>query len=267
MEVMTMTGKLKGKIALVTGACDGIGLADTIEFVKENAETVIMVSNNNERLIEAKKKVTQYGSTEIITYHLDVTSENEWKRFSEELSHKIDKLDVLVNNAGINKRDTFQDCTLEDWNRIISVNQTGVFLGMKYCLDLLKKSGKASIINMSSITGLTGYFAVAYTASKWAVRGMTKSAAMEFGKFGIRVNSVHPGFIDTPLNESIQSLVKASNRMNPLGRAGEAIEIARAVTFLASDDSSYMSGSEVILDGGLTSGGQFVAIADQFNIY
>ena len=262
-----MSGKLRGKTALVTGACNGIGLADAIEFVKEKADTVIMVSDNNERLLEAKENLKQYGNTEIITYQLDVTSENEWKGFIDKLSKKINTLDVLVNNAGVNKRATFQECTLEDWNRVITVNQTGVFLGMKYCLGLLKKSGNASIINMSSITGLTGYFAVAYTASKWAVRGMTKSAAMEFGEFGIRVNSIHPGFINTPFNESIQDLIKLSNSMNSLGRAGEAIEIAKAVTFLASDDSSYMTGSEVILDGGLTSGGQFKLLANQFNIY
>ncbi|MFS0822202.1 SDR family NAD(P)-dependent oxidoreductase [Bacillus sp. 1P02SD] len=262
-----MIGKLAGKNALITGACSGIGLADAIEFVKEKVDTIIMVSNDHERLVEAKGIVKQYGNTEIITYHFDISNENDWKWFIDEVSQKINKLDVLVNNAGVNKRDTIQDCTLEDWNRIIAVNQTGVFLGMKYCLPLLIKSGKASIINMSSIVGLTGYFAVAYTASKWAVRGMTKSAAAEFGKFGIRVNSVHPGFISTPLNKTIQDLIEVSNDMNPLGRAGEPTEIAKAVTFLASDDASYMTGSEVILDGGLTSGGQFKPIANQFNIY
>ncbi|MFC2948083.1 SDR family NAD(P)-dependent oxidoreductase [Virgibacillus sediminis] len=262
-----MTGKLKGKTALVTGAASGLGLADVIEFVKEDAETVIMVDQNHSRLKEVSKKVAEYGDSIIIPYGIDVTSENGWQALTDFLDQRIDKMDVLVNNAGVNKRDTFEDCTLEDWNHIISVNQTGVFLGMKYCLDLLKRSGNASIINMSSITGLTGYFAVAYTASKWAVRGMTKSAAMEFGKYGIRVNSVHPGYIDTPLNESIKELIHATNGMNPLGRAGEATEIAKVVTFLASDDSSYMSGSEVVLDGGMTAGGQFKTIADQFNIY
>jgi len=262
-----MTAKLLGKTALVTGASDGLGLAASIDFVKEKADTLIMVSTNQNKLAEAKQNVSKHGTTRIITYRLDVTSEVEWRSFSDEISNDIEKLDVLVNNAGINKRDTIEDCALEDWNRIINVNQTGVFLGMKYCLDLLKKSGNASIINMSSITGLTGYYAVAYTASKWAVRGMTKSAAIEFGRYGIRVNSVHPGFISTTLTESIQPLIKASNVMNPLGRAGEAIEIAKAVSFLASDDSSYMTGSEFIIDGGLTSGGQFMAIANQLNIY
>lgn len=262
-----MTGKLKGKIAFVTGASSGLGLADVIEFVKEDVETVIMVSRNLEKLQEGAMIAREYGDSRILTYQLDVAREDEWKKITRLLSNKVDKLDVLVYNAGINKRDSFQDCTLKDWNRIISINQTSVFLGMKYCLNLLKKSNNASIINLSSITGLTGYFAVAYTASKWAVRGMTKSAAMEFGKFGIRVNSIHPGFIDTPLNESIKDLIDATKGMNPLGRAGESIEIAKAVTFLASDDSSYMTGAELVLDGGLTSGGQFKIIADQYNIY
>lgn len=262
-----MAGKLTGKIALVTGASSGLGLADAIEFVKEGADTVIMVSNNKDRLIEAAEEVQQYGNPAIITYELDVTREEEWKKFTNKLSKEISKLDVLVNNAGINKRDTIQGCTLDDWNRIIAVNQTGVFLGMKYCLSLLKKSSSASIINMSSIAGVTGYFPFAYTASKWAVRGMTKTAAMEYGKWGIRVNSVHPGYINTPLNEPIQDLIKVTNEMNALGRAGEAIEVAKAVTFLASEDSSYITGSELLIDGGLTSGGQFKMVADQFNIY
>ncbi|MBP2076094.1 SDR family NAD(P)-dependent oxidoreductase [Oceanobacillus polygoni] len=262
-----MAGKLKGKVALITGASSGLGLADTIEFVKEEADTVIMVSNNSNKLNNAAEVVKRYGNSTILTYQLDVASESEWKRFNQQIIKKIDRLDVLVNNAGVNKRDTFQQCTLEDWNRIIAVNQTGVFLGMKYCLELLKKSDSPSIINLSSITGLTGYFAVAYTAAKWAVRGMTKSAAAEFGKWGIRVNSVHPGFINTPLNESIQNLIKVSNEMNPLERAGESFEIAKVVTFLASNESSYMTGSEVVIDGGLTSGGQFKPIAHQFNIY
>ncbi|MHA6250800.1 SDR family NAD(P)-dependent oxidoreductase [Oceanobacillus sp. CAU 1775] len=262
-----MAGRLKGRTALVTGASSGLGLADAIEFVKEDAETVIMVSQNIEKLNEAAELVQEYGNSTILTYEIDISSENEWKTLTDLLTSKINKLDILVNNAGVNKRDTIQDCTLEDWNQIISINQTGVFLGMKYCLPLLKKSGNASIINLSSITGLTGYFAVAYTASKWAIRGITKSAAIEFGKFGIRVNSVHPGFIDTPLNETIKDLIEATKDMNPLGRPGEAIEIAKAVTYLASDDSSYMSGSELVLDGGLTSGGQFKVIAERFNIY
>lgn len=260
-------GKLKGKIALITGASSGLGLADAIEFVKEKANTVIMIGRNEARLAQAAEEVRQFGDSEILTYPMDVANEEDWEQLMKYMESKIPKLDILVNNAGINKRDPILTCELEDWNRIVAVNQTGVFLGMKYCFPLLKKSGKASIVNLSSITGMTGYFAVAYTASKWAVRGMTKSAAMEFGKYGIRVNSVNPGYIETPLNESIKDLINATKGMNPLGRAGKAVEIAKAVTFLASDESSYMSGSELVLDGGLISGGQFKQIADEFNIY
>lgn len=262
-----MSGKLKGKIALVTGASSGLGLKDVIEFIKEEAELIFMVSNDPDSLKEALSIAKEYGDSEISTHELDVTDEEGWKNLIEQINNKAGRLDVLVNNAGINKRDSFQECTLEDWNRIIAVNQTGVFLGMKYCLDLLKKSNNASVVNLSSITGLTGYFAASYTASKWAIRGMTKSAAVEFGQWNIRVNSVHPGFIKTPLNEPISDLVNESNHMNPLGRAGEAEEIAKAVTFLASEDSSYMTGSEMIVDGGLTSGGQFKPIAEQFDVY
>ena len=262
-----MVGKMKGKVILVTGASSGLGLADVIEFVKEDAETIIMLSDNEQDLKRSAIEARKYGNAEILTYRVDVSKEEEWICFLREIRGKVNRIDVLVNNAGINKRDTYAECTLEDWEKIVSVNQTGVFLGTKYCLDLLKKSGNSSIINMSSITGLTGYYAIAYTATKWAVRGMTKSASMEFGKWGIRVNSVLPGFINTPLNESINAVIEASNEMNALGRAGEPGEIAKAVLFLASDESSYITGSEIIIDGGLTSGGQFKAIADKLNIY
>lgn len=262
-----MRGRLEGKITLITGASGGLGLVDAMEFNREGAKMIIMISNNKEELKKAQVLVKKYGDAEILAYTMDVSNEEQWKRTMEQLRDRISHLDVFVNNAGINKRDTYEDCTLEDWNRIVAVNQTGVFLGMKYGVNLLKKSEGASLINMSSITGLTGYFAVAYTASKWAVRGMTKSAAMEFGKWGIRVNSVHPGFIHTPLNEDIQKVIELSNDMNGLERAGDPHEVAKAVVFLASDDSSYMTGSELVIDGGLTAGGQFKAIGDQLNIY
>jgi 3alpha(or 20beta)-hydroxysteroid dehydrogenase len=262
-----MAGKMRGKVILVTGASRGLGLADVVEFVKEDAETIIMLSKSKDQLIESAIEARKHGNTIILTYVLDISKEEEWISFMKDIREYVNRIDVLVNNAGINKRDTYEECTLKDWEEIVSVNQTGIFLGTKYCLPLLKKSGNASVINMSSIIGLTGYYAIAYTATKWAVRGMTKSAAMEFGKWGIRVNSVLPGFIDTPLNESIQDVIAASNEMNALGRAGESEEVAKAVLFLASDDSSYITGSEIVIDGGLTSGGQFKAIADKLNLY
>lgn len=262
-----MAGKLRGKVILITGAAGGLGLATAILMSKEEAKTIIMTDTNDVALNQAAMEVAKMGKSEIMTYKMDVADEEDWINSVQNLEGKIDQLDVLVNIAGINKRDTIQDSSLEDWNRIIAVNQTGVFLGMKYCLPLLKKSGKASIINMSSITGMIGYFAAAYTASKWAVRGMTKAAAMEFGEWGIRVNSIHPSFIWTPLNEPITDIILASNKMNALERAGEPLEVANAVIFLASEDSSFVTGSELVVDGGLTSGGQFKMLAKEFNIY
>ncbi|MCQ6277113.1 SDR family oxidoreductase [Bacillus sp. V3B] len=262
-----MAERMREKVALITGAAGGLGLTSAILFSKEEATTIIMTDVNEDHMKQAAREVEKMGKSQVLTYKLDVSNEQDWKTIINDLENKVGKIDVLVNNAGINKRDTYQNCSLEDWNHIISVNQTGVFLGMKHCLELLKKSGNASIINLSSITGMTGYFAVAYTASKWAVRGMTKSAAMEFGEFGIRVNSIHPGFIWTPFNESINDIILASNEMNALGRGGEPMEVANAILFLASDESSFMTGSEVVVDGGLTSGGQFKSIAKRFDIY
>lgn len=262
-----MAGKLADKNAIITGGSSGLGYSIAIDFVKEDLKTLVLVSSNFEKLKQAAKKISEYGKTEIIIYQLDVGKEEEWKSFVGFIKNKVKKIDILVNNAGVNKRDTIANCSVEDWEKIINVNQTGVFLGMKYCLELLKESEKGSVINLSSITGLTGYFAFAYTASKWAVRGMTKSAAIEFGKWGIRSNSIHPGYIDTPLNENIKDLITVTNDMNPLERPGEPEEIAKAATFLASDDSSFMTGAELVIDGGLTSGGQFKLVADKFKIY
>ncbi|WP_428908484.1 SDR family NAD(P)-dependent oxidoreductase [Niallia sp. Krafla_26] len=262
-----MSGKMRGKVVLITGAAGGLGLATAILLSNEKAKTIIMTDINEEVLNQTAKEVAQMGMSEIMTYKLDVSNEGDWKKLISQLEGRIDRLDVLINNAGINKRDTIENCQLEDWNRIIAVNQTGVFLGMKYCLDLLKRAKKSSIINLSSITGLTGYFAAAYTASKWAVRGMTKTAAMEFGKWGIRVNSVHPGFVWTPLNESISNLVVSSQKLTALERAGEPLEVSNAILFLASDDSSFVTGAEIVVDGGLTSGGHVKTLAKEFDIY
>lgn len=262
-----MPGKLEGKVALVTGAANGLGFSDCLLFAKEGAEAIYMADIDSDKLAIASKEVQKVATGKVIPIKLDVTLTESWNYNVKKIDEQYGRLDVLVNNAGINQRLTFEKCSVEVWNRIIAVNQTGVFLGMKYCLELLKKSGKASIINKSSITGMTGYWAVAYTASKWAVRGLTKSAAMEFGGWGIRVNSVNPGYIKTPLNESIMDIVNAFNDFNGLGRAGEPEEVAKAVLFLASDDSSYLTGSEIVVDGGLMSGGQFRGMAKKFGIY
>lgn len=150
---------------------------------------------------------------------------------------------------------------------MFSVNTTGTFLGIKCCAPLLKKAGKSAIVNTASVAGMTGYFSTPYTASKWAIRGLTKSTAMEYADWGIRINSVNPGFIHTPATCDAKELFDASNQLIALNRSGHAREIAKGVLFLASDDASYMTGTDLVIDGGLTNGGDMRMIAKEVGIY
>jgi len=260
-------GRLSKETILITGACSGIGLATTYELAKENPETMVLISNEKKRLDKVSKNLSKKHRTRILTYDLDVSKEKNWKYLIKELSKKIKKIDVLINSAGINRKEIYDDSKCETWDKIISVNQTGVFLSMKYCKEFLKKSKNSSVVNLSSITAVTGYHAVAYTASKWAVRGLTKSAALEYGKWGIRVNSVLPGFIETNLNKNNEKFIRQAVKMCALNRKGSANEIAKTILFLASNESSYITGADIIVDGGLTAGGHFKQIAETLGIY
>ena len=195
--------------------------------------------------------------------HLDVTSEEDWAAAIESVMEHFGRLDVLVNNAGIAEPAPLADLTLESYRRVTEVNQTGVFLGMRAAVRPMTESGGGSIINISSIDGQVGMDNLtSYIASKWAVRGMTKTAAMELAPLGIRVNSIHPGFILTHMGstdevtpeEVHRRLEVYSARMAPMGRAGVPEEISRLALFLASDESSYSTGSEFVSDGGFTAG-------------
>ncbi len=250
-----MMAKLQGKTALITGGSRGLGAAMAITFAEEGAENLILGDVLLEESKEIARKIKEQFGTNVLPVQLDVSLEEDWAEVIETIRRTFGKLDILVNNAGINKRAKFADCELEDWNRVIAVNQTGVFLGMKHACKLLKEQQQSAIVNVSSIAGLTGYFAVPYTASKWAIRGMTKAAAMEFSDWGIRVNSVHPGFVYTPLTQAASKMVDAFNEITALERPGEPEEIAKAVAFLASDDASYITGAELAVDGGMTAGG------------
>lgn len=186
--------------------------------------------------------------------HHDVSSEDDWKKVIAAIDEKFGKLDVLVNNAGIYKPSSIADTEFSTLRLTIDINQVGVFLGMKHSAGLLAKSGNASIINVSSLAGLRGFpNAIAYVGTKWAVRGMTKTAAAELAEHNIRVNSIHPGFIDTAmLDENDPSVNKEGAETTPLKRLGTAGEITDLVVFLASDHSSYITGAEVAIDGGLS---------------
>jgi 3alpha(or 20beta)-hydroxysteroid dehydrogenase len=251
-------GRLDGKVALVSGGARGMGQAEARLFAAEGAKVAICDIVDD----EGKAVAGEIGSSAIYQ-HLDVTREEDWAAAVAATTAAFGKLDVLVNNAGIGEMVPFPEMTLEDYRRVTEVNQTGVFLGMKAAIEPMTEAGGGSIINISSIDGLVGANQVLhYIASKWAVRGMTKAAAIELAPRGIRVNSVHPGFIHTMIGardgaispEGHALLDDFTRRWTPMGRTGEPEDIAKLVLFLASDDSGYSTGSEFVADGGMIAG-------------
>ena len=243
-------GRIEGKTALISGGARGQGAAEATLFAGEGANVILtdVLDEDGERTADA------IGADYL---HHDVTSEAEW---AAAVAHAIELhggIDVLVNNAGIYIETSLLGGDLEQYRRVIEVNQIGVFLGMREVAPVMIERGGGSIINISSVAGLRGGGgAFGYTASKWAVRGMTRAAAVALGRYDIRVNSIHPGPIDTPMLDQIPE-IEAGNldrmvRRIPLGRIAEAVEVAKLALFLASEDSAYSTGSEFIIDGGMT---------------
>ena len=240
--------RLDGKVALITGGARGQGAAEARRFVAEGA-TVYLTDVLDD---EGEALAAELG--EAATYlHQDVTSESEWEAVAAGIAEAQGHIDVLVNNAGIFQMEPLLNTSLDDWHRMLAVNQTGGFLGMREVGRWMRDRGSGSIINISSIAGLSGAaMAHAYTATKWAVRGMTKSAALEFAPDGVRVNSVHPGIIDTPMAAEFgQEILPRVIESIPMGRMADASEVADLVLFLASDESSYCSGHEFVIDGAI----------------
>ena len=246
-------GILEGKIAIITGSARGQGEAAARRFVEEGARVVIadVIDDLGKQLAEELGPAAEYR-------HLDVSSEQDWDTVVGEVMQAHGRLDVLVNNAGILHFSALADTALADFERLVRVNQVGTFLGMRAAARVMGRGG--SIINLSSVEGIAGMpYVVAYTSTKFAIRGMTKVAALELGPKGIRVNSVHPGMIDTKMVQqalggdavdlSQLDLSPVTNKL-PLGRVGRPEEIAELVLFLASDRSSYSTGSEFVADGG-----------------
>lgn len=265
---MSDTKKLSGKVALVTGAVNGIGLAAAEKLHAEGAVVVLTdIFEPDSALV--LDRLAQFGTC-VHYQRLDVANEADWDRVRGFCEKEFGQLDILVNNAGIGTMGDVTQITLADWNKVISVNLTGVFLGTQKMADLLTKAGKtgsqwSSIVNISSILGMVAWpSAPAYSASKGAVRNFTKASALDFIKAGrnIRVNSVHPGFTRTPMLEKSAATAELAggsqaNQMiaqieaaTPMGRMAFPEEIAAAIFFLASNDSSYMTGSELVVDGG-----------------
>ncbi|MFM6842121.1 MAG: SDR family NAD(P)-dependent oxidoreductase [Candidatus Planktophila sp.] len=244
--------RLSGRIALITGGASGIGKATAHRFIQEGA--VVVISDIQDDLGEkVVKELTAEGGKASYIHH-DVSSEASWTEVISKIEEDFGGLDILFNNAGIGDVLTIEETPMDVYMKTIAVTQNSVFLGMKIAAPLLKKSKYASVINTSSIFGISGGFGAspAYHAAKGAVRLMTKSAALGWATQGIRVNSVHPGFIDTPIlgNAKETEFGEVLKQVTPMNRLGLPHEIAAGVAFLASDDASFMTGSELVIDGG-----------------
>ncbi|SDO43261.1 glucose 1-dehydrogenase [Lentzea jiangxiensis] len=241
--------RLNGKVALITGSARGQGAAAARRFAAEGARVVI-----TDVLDEKGKELAAELGAEYC--HLDVSSEESWAEAIALTTSAFGDITVLVNNAGVLHFSALAETTLADYRRVIGINQVGTFLGMRAVVPSMRRAGGGSIVNVSSVEGLGGMpYLVAYTASKFAIRGMTKVAAMELGQHGIRVNSVHPGAIDTPMvSEALGRPIDVSpiGKKLALRRIGQPEDVANVVLFLAGDESAYCTGGEFVVDGGAT---------------
>ncbi|GIT02297.1 MAG: 3-alpha-(or 20-beta)-hydroxysteroid dehydrogenase [Chloroflexota bacterium] len=244
--------RLENKVAIISGGSRGMGAFEAALFVQEGAKVII----GDVRDEEGRDLAKHIGSNAVYM-HLDVTSERDWAAVVKEATDRYGKLDILVNNAGVSARGTIEETSVDDWDRVMGINSKGVFLGTRAAIPDMRKSGGGSIINISSQLGLVGMAESSpqYQSSKGAVRIFTKSAAIQYAPEGIRVNSVHPGPIVTPMTEARRSDSAVQQVMVsriPLGRYGESKDVAYGVLYLASDEASFVTGSELVIDGGWT---------------
>ena len=247
--------RLEGKVALISGGARGQGAVEAKLFAREGAKVVFGdILDESGKQVEAE--IHEAGG-EAAYVHLDVTREDDWRTAVNTAIDRYGKLDILVNNAGILIRKGIEDTTEDDWDRIMGGNAKGAFLGTKHSIPAMRQAGGGSIVNISSTAGLVASpsGSASYTASKGAVRLLTKSTAVQYAKEGIRCNSIHPGPIDTDMiQEPLTDSAKLEERMQrlPMGRVGTADEIAYGVLYLASEEASFVTGSELVIDGGTT---------------
>ena len=249
-------GKLDGKVALISGGSRGQGEAQARLFAQEGASVALADVLDAEGQLVAESINDTGGDAGY--FHLDVSEQSQWAATVDAVVERFGRLDILINNAGIVRSSLIEDSTLQEYLEVIRINQVGVWLGMRAAIKPMKEAGGGCIINTSSTAGLEGYPGLsAYVSSKFAVRGMTKVGAVELGQYGIRVNSVHPGPIDTPMIRDPQLAgggQPTEARMNiPIPRVGDAEEVAKMMLFIAAD-ATYSTGSEFVIDGGLTAG-------------
>jgi NAD(P)-dependent dehydrogenase (short-subunit alcohol dehydrogenase family) len=256
-----MDNSLSGKTVLITGGSRGQGAAEARLFAKAGASVVIGDVLDAEGMALVKEL---NSSGRAAFCHLDVANETDWDGAIRLAHEKFGALHVLVNNAGVALRGKdIAATTRSDWDRVLSINLTGPFLGIRAAAPLMRDSGGGAIINIGSTAGINGHFAAAYSASKWGLRGLTKVAAMDYAKWNIRVNAVHPGIVETPMVEGSDAFVRAMTDMTALGRPATVEDVAQCVMFLASDAASYLTGLDIPVDGGFTAFGAYRRVWQQ----
>jgi cyclopentanol dehydrogenase len=245
--------RLKNKVALISGGARGQGAAEARVFVREGAKVVIGDVIDDLCKATADEINAKAGGKQVVAVHLDVTRAADWRAAVDACTREFGGLDILVNNAGIFNMSGLEDTSEELWDSIVNINQKGVWLGMKESIAAMRKRKGGSIVNISSVAGLSGsQGSTAYHGTKGAVRLLTKAAAVQYGPENIRVNSVHPGIINTQMVDIVPKRMREGiGAVVPLRREGTAEDVANLVLFLASDDSSYCTGSEFVVDGGL----------------
>ena len=251
-----MEQKFANKTVLITGGSRGQGAAEARLFAAAGARVVVadVLDAEGRALVQAIRQAG--GSADY--RHLDVTSEPDWRDTVAFAAATFGALHVLVNNAGVSLRGVdLANTSRADWERVLAVNLTGPFLGIKAAAPLLREAGGGAIINIGSTAGINGHFAAAYSASKWGLRGLTKAAAMEYADWNIRVNAVHPSIVPTPMVAGADKFVEAMEHVTALGRSASLEDVAHAVMFLASDEASYLTGLDLPVDGGFTALGAY----------
>ena len=258
-EGETATGRVAGKTIVVTGAARGQGAAEVEVLVREGASVVAVdVLDSLGEQVVARLAGLPGGATYL---HLDVSSKDDWQALAQSLSAEGRVVDGLVNNAAVNVRARLHEISLDDWNRTIAVNLTGPMLGFQTLLPLMRPG--TSVVNVGSVAGLTAHPTPAYTASKWGLRGLTRLTATEYGPQGIRTNVIHPGYIETEMAAGApREFLDVHLALTPLGRSGSPEEVASVVLFLLSDESAYVNGVEIPVDGGYAAHGGSKAIVD-----
>jgi len=244
-----MSGRVQDKLIVVTGAARGQGEAEAAKLAAEGAIVIACDLPSGDGPAGPSP-----GPGVVSSHPLDVADPASWQALADYIGEHQGRVDGLINNAGVTSRVRLPDVELEDWNRVLAINLTGPMLGIKTLLPLMPEG--ASIVNVGSIAGLTGHYTAAYTASKWGLRGLTRTAATELGARGIRVNAVHPGFIHTPMTANApETFYPANLDVTPLSRGGQPEEVAELMVFLMSDESRFISGAEIPVDGGQVAGG------------